>query len=648
MKKVLLLILIVNILLFSQSVDSLLSENETQTPDQQLELLISELWANRSKNPTYAMQCGRRGILLAKELGEDSKLAKINNMLGVIYRNIGYYTKALEYYNEALDIAEFVGDSVQIAYSYNNIGGAYRLERNYTIALTKMFKALEIFEKLKINEGIAFCTINIGIVYRHQKNYAKALNYFDRTIKIREKLGDKFGSALALNQVIEVYSDEGKLDTAFQNFEDLYKLYESLDDTKGIATVLGSMGGILFKKGDYEQARNYRELALKIHRSINNAEGIVNNLHGLILIYQKLNLLDLAENAIKEARIISKQPGHISFLISHYGIVSNYYENLNNLDSALVYFKRHCVCKDSIAAQESMESIASMEALYQVDLKDRENRILINQNKLKNEQATFLLVLAVLLITLLSFGVFRYYSNKNLNKELKELNATKDKFFSIVAHDLKNPFNNLLGYTELLATDYEGMTEEERKQSIGHLHNSSKKVLALVENLLQWSSANIGSLQYNPRQIIVENEVKELIYLYSGLINKKQLITDTKIEPELVVNIDLDYFKLVMRNLISNAIKFSPPKGEIVISSEETPNSVLIKVKDNGVGISEDKLTELFELGSQKSTKGTMNESGTGLGLILVRDLVKRWGGEILVESKVNVGSTFTIKIPKS
>jgi tetratricopeptide (TPR) repeat protein len=130
-------LLITNVFL-SQSVDSLVSEINSQPPQEQLEIFIDELWTYRSKNPTYAMQCGKNGIELAKRLGDNSKLAEVNNLLGVVYRNIGNYTKALEFYNTALEIAKSINDSVQIAYSYNNIGGAYRLERNYTIALTNM------------------------------------------------------------------------------------------------------------------------------------------------------------------------------------------------------------------------------------------------------------------------------------------------------------------------------------------------------------------------------------------------------------------------------------------------------------------------------------------------------------------------------
>lgn len=639
--------LLINFVLLSQSVDSLLSEINSQSPREQLEIFIDELWSYRSKNPAYAMQCGQKGAELAKKLGDDSKLAEVNNMLGVIYRNIGNYTKALEYYNSAFEIAKSINDSVQIAYSYNNIGGAYRLERNYTIALTNMFKALEIFEKLDMEEGIAFCTINIGIVYRHQGNYSKALDYINRTIDIRENLGDKYGLAIALNQFVEIYIDKREFDTALDEYAELYKLYEELDDTKGIATALGGMGGILYEKKNYKAAKDYRERSLDLHKSIDNIEGIVNNLNGLALIYLKLNQPDLAQQSLNEAYKICMEPNRTAFLISHYDYRSRYFEELGIMDSALVYYKKYSSLKDSLTALENIASIASMEAIYQVDLAAKENQILLNENKLKTGQTTFLLVLAILLITFLSFIVYRFYRNKELNERLKELNATKDKFFSIVAHDLKNPFNSLLGYSELLASDYENMEETERKQALQDLHNSSKRLLALVDNLLQWSSANIGSLTYNPQTICLKEQLDELIDLYSDSIKQKNLGIELNVDSELTAFIDIDYFKLVMRNLISNAIKFSNSEDKINISASIDDDFILIKVQDFGVGMDTQQFEGLFELGSKKSTKGTQNETGTGLGLILAKDLVTRWGGKIFVESELNRGSTFTITIPK-
>jgi signal transduction histidine kinase len=295
-----------------------------------------------------------------------------------------------------------------------------------------------------------------------------------------------------------------------------------------------------------------------------------------------------------------------------------------------------------------MNAIALMESVYQVDLTSKENRLLQNENKLRNEQALFLLVLAIILIAFISFVLFKYFQNKNINTELKELNATKDKFFSIVAHDLKNPFSNLLGFSELLVSDYDNMSEAERKQAVSDLNASSKKLVALVENLLQWARANIGSLQYKPTNLNLLLFFKDLETVFHGSLKQKSLSVKFEIDANISALVDVDYLNLVMRNLFSNAIKFSYPNSTITLRAIDHIDDIHIEVSDNGVGIDENKQKMLFTLGENISTTGTRNEKGTGLGLILVKDLVTKWGGEIRVTSEVKKGSTFLVTIPKT
>lgn len=648
MIKIVPILFALNLLLFSQNIEKFLSSIESESTENRLELLSEETWQNRSKNPMYAIECANIALELAVGLSDDSKLAELNNYLGVIYRNIANYTKALQYYNYALEIAISIHDSVQIAYSYNNIGGAYRLERNYTVALVNMYKALEIFEKLGNKEGIGFCVINIGIVYKLQGNYDKAMEYFSRSIAIREELGDQFGKALSLNQIVEVSYENGDFETALIKYNELLKIYEELNDTKGIAVALGGIGGIKYHQKKFRESKEYRERSLNINREIENTEGILINLNQLALVYLKLGDKDEATNAIAESRRLSLESGHSAFLLDYFLNMSTYYEEKGELDSALIYIKKFSLIKDSLAVRENMETIASMESLYQVDLAAKENKLLQNQNNLRNEQAIFLVILAVVLISFVSFFLIKYFQNKNMNSVLKELNATKDKFFSIVAHDLKNPFNNLLGYSELLVSDYENMTEAERKQAVIDLNASSKKLVALVDNLLQWARANIGSLQYNPKMINMFLFFRNLFNVFDEPVKQKNLIILYEIDPDIEAYIDEDYLNLVMRNLLSNAIKFSHPKGKVKFRVNESNNSITIEVIDQGVGIDVETQKMLFDLGQNVSTTGTLNEKGTGLGLILAHDLVIKWGGTITVQSELGIGSTFTITIPKT
>lgn len=231
-------------------------------------------------------------------------------------------------------------------------------------------------------------------------------------------------------------------------------------------------------------------------------------------------------------------------------------------------------------------------------------------------------------------------------EELKLLNATKDKFFSIIAHDLKNPFNSLLGFSELLKSDFDSMEKEEMRTFINIIHDSSKHGFNLLENLLQWSRANTGSIEYFPKTINVGELISNCISLYRNNADKKQIQIFNDVPEDLILFGDKEMLSTVFRNLISNAIKFTLKGGKVKIKMVKNSKRVVISVIDTGVGIPEEKISSLFKIDVQHSTLGTSNEKGTGLGLILCKEFVEKHGGQIKVESERKNGSEFKVILP--
>lgn len=231
------------------------------------------------------------------------------------------------------------------------------------------------------------------------------------------------------------------------------------------------------------------------------------------------------------------------------------------------------------------------------------------------------------------------------NKQLVDLNATKDKFFSIVAHDLKNPFNTILGFSRLLVRRYNTMQESKRKDFIKLIYESSERAFNLLENLLEWSRTQTGRIQFSPRMINLSDVVKSVILLMQTSAGKKQISLISHVDDGIKAYADEDMVTFVIRNLVSNALKFTPSEGKVTISCD-IDEQVFIKVRDSGVGIKSEVLPKLFKLDANISTKGTEEEPGTGLGLILCKEFIERNNGSIDVESEVGKGSTFTIRIP--
>ena len=239
---------------------------------------------------------------------------------------------------------------------------------------------------------------------------------------------------------------------------------------------------------------------------------------------------------------------------------------------------------------------------------------------------------------------------KKGEQALKESNKTKDKFFNIIAHDLKSPFNAILGFSNILLEKHKNYDDKKREKMIKLVNESANSAFKLLENLLTWSRAQTGKISYMPEKLQLKILVTETIQELQASVNQKKIhITETISEKEIIFA-DKSMISTILRNLISNAIKFTNKNGSITISSEKQENSsfVEISVADTGVGIPKEIQSKLFDIGENTSAKGTENETGTGLGLILCKEFVERHGGKIWLESEEGKGSTFFFSIQKS
>lgn len=231
-------------------------------------------------------------------------------------------------------------------------------------------------------------------------------------------------------------------------------------------------------------------------------------------------------------------------------------------------------------------------------------------------------------------------------KQLIELNQSKDKFFSIISHDLKSPFNSLLGFAGQLHKDFDDFEKDEIKEYIGYINDSSKNLYNLVLNLLNWALIQRGKEKFEPKTINVKDFLDQCISVLIGNALKKNITLTNNLDPTHLVTADADMLNSIIQNLISNAIKFTNYGGNISVFSKLNSDKVQISIKDDGVGMDEEALKKIFKIESKHSTTGTADEHGTGLGLILVKELVERNQGNIWVESEVGSGTTFSFTLP--
>ncbi|GAK60617.1 response regulator receiver sensor signal transduction histidine kinase [Candidatus Vecturithrix granuli] len=230
---------------------------------------------------------------------------------------------------------------------------------------------------------------------------------------------------------------------------------------------------------------------------------------------------------------------------------------------------------------------------------------------------------------------------------LQTLNASKDTFFSIIAHDLRNPFGGFVSMTELLEQQLESWKPEQVKQVVSELRRSAERLFALLENLLTWSRLQRGVMEYRPEPVILYHLVERSVALLNQLATQKDIHLRNLIDPSILVFVDVAMIDTVMRNLISNALKFTPSGGSVTLSASQDDQVVEVAISDTGIGIPAEKIPLLFRIDAKYQRRGTAGEPGTGLGLVLCQELLERHGGQLRVESEIGKGTCFTCTLPK-
>jgi len=236
---------------------------------------------------------------------------------------------------------------------------------------------------------------------------------------------------------------------------------------------------------------------------------------------------------------------------------------------------------------------------------------------------------------------------KDLNQQLREANASKDRFFSIISHDLRGPFTALLGFSETVITCIDEYSKEKIKENMLRIRTSSEAIYTLLENLLAWSRLQQDMLEYSPRKISLDELTEDSIYLFEPGAGQKQITLRSVVQKNTTAYADSNMIDTVLRNLISNALKFTHTGDTIEVSAIQAGDHIEIAVSDTGIGISREDIPKLFQIDTQYTNIGTAGEKGTGLGLSLCKDLIEKNGGGIWVESEVGTGTTFKFTLPR-
>ncbi|NOX17905.1 MAG: tetratricopeptide repeat protein [Chlorobi bacterium] len=627
--------------------DSKLSASVIINDSFQIKALTDSCWKYRSNDPQKALRFGLEALKMTEETGVNKYKSRILSFIGVVYRNIGDLDKALVYYYKSLNVSKQYKDSIQLGYSYENLSDYYYKKASYSVSLENGLTAYEIFSKINNDAGKAYSLNNLGEIYLKQKNYEKALSFFEQAAELRKKNNDRRGFAKSLIGLAEVYAETGKAKKAENTYNRSLSISKKINYKKGIGSALAGLSEIYFNRGDFARALALADSSLTIDKAIKNKYGIIKNFNRLGLINFKMSDFDLAKDYFIKAGKSAKSSGHLDQEMESYKNLGVLFSSKSNYKLAYYYYKKYMSLKDSIYSREKMGKIADLQTTFAVAKKELENSILKKDVEYQKTLGKLFVLISFITIIIIILFVMKNRANRKANHLLTELNNSKDKFFSIIAHDLKNPFMGLLGYTELLYKNYDSLSEEDIKEAVKSMYNMSRNLFDLLEGLLEWSRAQTGRMEYNPSLFKLIEESTNVVELFIGNATEKRITLVNDIPQSLLLYADRKMVNTILRNLVANGIKFTKPGGSVKICAEETEKEVTVCVEDTGIGMSEEELGSLFRIDIHHTTLGTENEAGTGVGLILCRELVKINRGRIWAESEINKGSKFKFTLPK-
>ncbi|GAB2791270.1 tetratricopeptide repeat protein [Rhabdobacter roseus] len=559
----------------------------------------------------------QQALLLARKLNYPRGEATAYKNLALSYMLIHGDVTALRYLEHSKRLFQALRDTVGLAGTVNYIGCYYATLKDYKQALPYFLKA----EKLLGNRTHPIrLTIlsNTGSCYEDLRQFGKAEKYYQRVKELAQAVKENDWVVVSYYHSASLLVARKKYETALKiGTEALYFINKQNISPRNVQAIHLLLGDINYQLGHYPRAREYYEKSAVLAQQMNSRENMAT-------VYYKFHLLD--------------------------SIAGNH-------ASALQYFKRYQLITDSLLNENKNTIIALHKVRFALEEHESENKRLLLARS-TDEKVIFYqrLVLFLTLISLAVVGI-SFFRLKNLhqkvrksnqlvvqqNDQLEETNRVKDKLFSVVAHDLRGPFIQLINLLDMMENQL--ISLEELTDFLPALNKESRQTLDMMDNLLVWSKSQMNGFQLRPVELNLSALVQDTVEVLQVQIREKELRVVCTIPGSLVAWADRDMIRIVVRNLLVNAIKFTPQGGLIELKGYRSGSDVTLALHDTGVGMVEEQLTRLFSF-KVESTPGTAHEKGTGLGLKIGRDLLDLNQGTIKVESTPGQGSTFYVKLP--
>ncbi|MFZ6012076.1 MAG: tetratricopeptide repeat-containing sensor histidine kinase [Bacteroidota bacterium] len=605
--------------------------------------------------------------VLEKRLSDDSTEVNILNQQAFDTYN-RYPEEALRFAYKARIIAEKISYTKGVAEAYRQIGLVLWSQGNYGSALEILFKGLKLVEgdpKAKQNE--ADILGNIGLVYNSLSDYTQARDFLNRSIALQRILKNTLREAAMLNNIGDSYRFQGDFANALAIYRQALKLRIRSGNLGPQGVNMRNIGNVHEGMGNFDSAFLYYHESLHISQTTNDRRGVGLVKQALASAHFKLKQYDLAKKFASESLREATEDNLKAILRDSYKLLWQIAEAENNPREALRYYKLFSVYRDSVENVKASSLTSTVRLNHEIQKKQSEIDYLKKDSELRNARNArniAILIIVILAVIMLAFLYFRQKSinailsrkNKEIeehekeveikNKELLALNAEKNNLIGIVAHDLKNPLNQIKGLLSIVKMSVDSQNPEVMG-CMETMDNTATRLNKMISRILDVEAIESKKLNLAFQYVDLSTLLHNLVDRWTASARQKNIEIHSRLEHQALVKIDPGYAEQVFENLLSNAIKFSPAHRSIYLTLTHCDHHVIFEIRDEGPGLTDDDKKKLFNRYEKLSARPTANEPSTGLGLSIVKKFVEAMNGKIWCESTTGKGAAFYVSFPQ-
>lgn len=612
-----------------------------------------ELIDQRIQHPDKHPKLDRVSAMYA-DGGVTNKLVTKQSLANDLNR-FGRVDEAIALTNENIELSQSVGNNDFTAHHNHMLGNYQKTKGNYAGALKSYQIASDLWKKdlPHTQRDVAIVDYDRAEIYYEMKDYDEALKAYGRSLKFVTELRDTVAIYRLQLGIIKTRIKNNDAQKAYEDAQALQQSAMDYGDETNTVNFKYLRAAAQSAMGNYELANSLYDEVYAGYESLGMSYQFPDILLQKSKSYQKLGQTSDAVSAVERSISLAIEYGQTNHLSKAYQLLSELQEEQGDYAGALASFKKYNQNENDLLTADAQKILKQEQVRQNVNLLEEEKNAAAEQASLLQARNQLYIGLAAALLGFLLIGGYLYSQvrkSKSIiqrrNEELAELNATKDKFFSIIAHDIRSPLVALEGVEEQMEFYLkQGKTEKLEKLS-SKVGSTARRLSVLLDNLLNWALLQRGLKSYAPTSVNLKETVDDIMKIFDIQSETKSIALVNRIAQNVKVNADESSLNTIVRNLVSNALKFTPVGGTIEIDAEVLDHTVSISVRDSGVGIPQEKVDQLFNL-KPKSQVGTAGEKGAGLGLILCKELVEQNQGDISVKSKAKEGTIFTITLPK-